>query len=274
MQNQQIRLRDKRKRNRQTPKVKANKKKSNPQTPKVKANKKKRNPKTPKVKVSKRKRKSSQQSPKVKANKKKRNRQNSKAKANKKKSNLQRPRFRFDKKKSNLETPKVKTDKKKFWSNETDSKCQNNDKYCHLFQESSQLLNKVTNFLKNVITKLQNSRPIKEKVKNNPRFRVDKKKSYPRFRASNRNFNHQTPIFRFDKRERNRQIPRFYPGFRNHQTLRFRADTTESKCKNNEENCANWSKLGDCDHKVYGPYMKKNCKLSCDLCTGESNPIY
>ena len=220
VQNQRIRLKNKRKR-KKTPKVKANKKKRNHQTPKVKANKKKRNHKTPKVK------------------------------ANKKKSNSQRPRFRFDKNKSNLQTP----NRKKFWSNKRGTKCQNNDKYCHLFQESSQLLNKVTNFLKNVITKLQNSRPIKEKVKNNPRFRVDKKKSYPRFRASNRNFNHQIPRFRADKRKSY------------HQTLRFMPHTTESKCKNNKEHCEQWSKHGDCDHKVYGPYMKKYCKLSCNLCT-------
>jgi hypothetical protein len=212
MQNRQIRLRDKRKRNRQ--KVKANKKKSNHHTPKVKVSK----------------RKSNHQTPKVKANKKKRNRQIRKVKADKKKSNRQRPRFRFDKKK----TPKVKTEKKKFWSNKTESKCQNNDKYCHLFQESSQLLNKVSNFLKKVITKLQNSGPIKEK-------------------ASKRNFNHRIPRFRTDKRKSY------------HKTLRFRA---ESKCKNNEEHCEKWSKFGDCDHKVYGPYMKKNCKLSCNLCTG------
>ena len=232
MQNRQIRLRDKRKRNRQ--KVKANKKKSNHHTPKVKVSK----------------RKSNHQTPKVKANKKKRNRQIRKVKADKKKSNRQRPRFRFDKKK----TPKVKTEKKKFWSNKTESKCQNNDKYCHLFQESSQLLNKVTNFLKKVITKLTKSGPIKEKLQNRqtPSFRVDKKKSNlqtkkvvprhldPRFRASRRNFYQQIP--------------------------RFRTDKTESKCKDTEEHCEQWSKLGDCNHKVYGPYMKKYCKLSCNLC--------
>ena len=44
---------DKRKRNRQTPKVKANKKKSNHQTPKVKSDKKKSNHQTPKVKANK-----------------------------------------------------------------------------------------------------------------------------------------------------------------------------------------------------------------------------
>ena len=179
------------------------------------------------------KKKSNHQTPKVKANKKKRNHQTPKGKANKKKSNLQRPRFRFDKEKSNLQTPKVKTNKKKFWSNKTESKCQNNDKYCHLFQESSQLLNKVTNFLKNVITKLTKSGPIKEKLQN---------RQTPRFRASNRNFYQQIP--------------------------RFRTDKTESKCKNTEEHCEQWSELGDCDHKVYGSFMKKNCKLSCNLCTG------
>ena len=189
-----------------------------------------------------------------------------KLKANKRKSNHQTPKVKADKKKSNHQTPK-------FWPNETKSKCKNNDKYCYLFEESNKLLNKVTNFLKKVIAKLSSSGPIKEKVQNhqnhqNPRFRVDKKKSNlqtkevvprlldPIFRASKRNFYHQIPRFRTDKRKSY------------HRTPRFRANTSESKCKNNEEHCEQWSKLGDCDHKVYGSFMKKNCKLSCNLCTG------
>lgn len=125
----------------------------------------------------------------------------------------------------------------------------------------------------------------------NPRFRVDKRKSdhqvpniYPGFKNGNHQLprlswpirekvqNHQTPRFRFDKRKSNQQIPKFHPGFRNgnHQIPRFRADKRKRKrkCKNNDEYCEQWSKLGDCNHKVYGPYMKKYCKLSCNLCTG------
>ena len=130
--------------------------------------------------------------------------------------------------------------------------------------------------------------PIREKVQNHqtPRFRVDNRKSnhqVPKFNPGFRNGNHQlprfswpikekvqnhqTPRFRLDKRKSNHQIPKFHPGFRNgnHQIPRFRAD--KRKCKNNDEYCEQWSKLGDCDHKVYGPYMKKYCKLSCNLCT-------
>ena len=121
-----------------------------------------------------------------------------------------------------------------------------------------------------------------------PRFRFGKRnrnheipRFYPGFRNGNHQLprfswpikeklqNHQTPRFRLDKRKRNHQIPRFYPGFRNgnHQTLKFRSNERKRKCKNNDKYCEQWSKLGDCNHKVYGPYMKKYCKLSCTLCT-------
>ena len=115
---------------------------------------------------------------------------------------------------------------------------------------------------------------LKETVQNHPtpRFIFDKRKGnhqIPRFYPAFRNGNHQIPRFRFGKRNRNHEIPRFYPGFRNgkHQTLKFRANKRKRKCKNNDKYCEQWSKLGDCNHKVYGPYMKKYCKLSCTLCT-------
>ena len=110
----------------------------------------------------------------------------------------------------------------------------------------------------------------KEKVQNHqtPIFRKPNHQ-IPGFFQGFRNGNHQTPRFRFDKRKRNRKVTRFYPGFRNgnHQTLKFRANKRKRKCKNNDKYCEQWSKLGDCNHKVYGPYMKKYCKLSCNLCT-------
>ena len=104
------------------------------------------------------------------------------------------------------------------------------------------------------------------------RFRANKRKhnrKIPRFYTGFRNGNYQTPRFRFDKRKHNHEIPRFSPGFRNgnHRTLKFKANKRKRKCKNNDKYCEQWSRLGDCNHKVYGPYMKKYCKLSCNLCT-------
>jgi hypothetical protein len=114
----------------------------------------------------------------------------------------------------------------------------------------------------------------KEKVQNHQTliFRADRRKrihEIPRLIPAFRNDNHQTPRFRFEKRKRNHKIPRFSPGFRNgnHRTLKFKANKRKRKCKNNDKYCEQWSRLGDCNHKVYGPYMKKYCKLSCNLCT-------
>ena len=55
--------------------------------------------------------------------------------------------------------------------------------------------------------------------------------------------------------------------FENIEPKRHRVDkSVEKDCKNDETYCKEWSELGHCDHSVYGPFMKKFCKFSCNVC--------